>query len=262
MAIERIIPGTVEWEMYYANHRQRYQFACEFMKPFQNLNILDAACGVGYGTFDLAAQVAASKVIGIDRSDEALSIANKIFSGDKIRFLKDNCHTLAAASEFGPFDMVVSFETLEHLPEPEQFLKSCHCNLKPGGMLIISTPNKSVSSPDTLDWQYHEREYMAAELVAMLSKAGFNQTRLYGQKYSRYGELKRELRGEFNKICSNPFVRAGIWLQKKLRGHKPQPILVETTDDLEIVEFSDAASCDALGKTGPFVLLAVTYRGQ
>ena len=51
MAIERIVPGTIEWEAFYANHICRYQFAKEQIEKTDAVHILDAACGTGYGSF-------------------------------------------------------------------------------------------------------------------------------------------------------------------------------------------------------------------
>ncbi|MEN9571254.1 MAG: hypothetical protein RL172_2485 [Bacteroidota bacterium] len=256
MAIERIVPGSVEWEAYYANHIFRYQFAATVLKDAAIKNLLDAACGVGYGAHYLATHLPAVQVTAIDRSADALKKANQYFTNQHTRFLADDCHTLAAASSYGPYHAVVSFETLEHLPQPAAFLNSCFSNLHPGGQLIVSTPNKSVSSPTELNWAYHEKEYTAAELMALLLAAGFNNICLYGQQFTAKGQLKNEIRADLNRLHSNPFIRIGKWIQR-LKGHPPQPVLKETLDDFELVTFNDAAACDAKGINGPFVLIAV-----
>jgi hypothetical protein len=54
MAIERIVPGTKEWDAFYANHIFRYQFAANILKEDSIAKLLDAACGVGYGSAFLA----------------------------------------------------------------------------------------------------------------------------------------------------------------------------------------------------------------
>lgn len=260
MAIERIIPGTLAWDAFYANHLQRYLFAAAELAAGKELRVLDAACGVGYGSRQLAGTGAVSEVTAIDRSAEALRVARGQFAATNIRYLQDDCHTLAAASACGPFDAVVSFETLEHLPNPEAFLYSCFRNLRSSGRLIISTPNKTVSSPDTLDWEYHEKEYTATEFLQLLEQAGFREVRLFGQQYSLKGQLKRELRGDLNRLFANPFVRAGVWIQRVFRGYKPLPVLCETLDDFEIRAFPTPAECESLEQNGPFVLLAVATR--
>lgn len=260
MGIERIEPGTIEWEAFYANHIVRYQFADTVISKRNITNLLDAACGVGYGAHYLASRHPSCAVTAVDRSAHALQIARAKFSTANSSFLEDDCHTLAAAAAKAPFHAVVSFETLEHLPKPEEFLKACYHNLSSQGILIISTPNKLVSSPDNLEWEFHEKEYTAAEFHELLSKAGFINIRLYGQQLNLKGKIKNEIRADLNRILSSPFVRAGAWLQKILRGHKPRTALRETTDDFDIVPLENASIADSLGKEGPFVLLATAEK--
>lgn len=260
MAIERIVPGTKEWEAFYANHILRYQFASQVLKDITVNCLLDAACGVGYGADHLCRQTGIKKVVAIDRSTEALKIAGANFNSPKIIFLQDDCHTLEAAAKYGQYDAVVSFETLEHLPKPVDFLSSCFTNIKSNGKIIISTPNKSVSSPEVLNWEYHEKEYLATEFFDVLSQAGFKNIQLYGQQYNIKGKIKNEVRGDLNRLFSNPFVRAGQWLQAKLKGHKNIPVLKETIDDFEIVKYNEPADCELLGINGPFVLIAVAEK--
>lgn len=260
MGIERIEPGTIEWDAFYANHIVRYQFAEKYIAGKNITRLLDAACGVGYGANYLSAVLAAGTVVAVDRSAHALQIANKKFSSKNLEFLEDDCHTLAAAAKKGPYGCVVSFETLEHLPKPEAFLKACHHNLLDKGLIIISTPNKMVSSPDSLEWEFHEKEYTAAEFYGLLASSGFSNIKLFGQQLNLKGKIKNEIRSDLNRILSNPFVRAGAWIQQKLRGTQRKPALKETTDDFEIISFENPAASDNLGKEGPFVLLAVAEK--
>ena len=260
MAIERLTPGTQEWEAYYANHIMRYQFAAEFLREYQPGKILDAACGTGFGSLYLSKEIPAS-IIAIDRSQEGLAIAMKKFSSAKIQYVNDDCHTLSASGLLGPYDAVVSFETLEHLPRPHDFLKSCHHVLKSQGHIIVSTPNQLVSSPgNKLDWEYHEKEYTAGEFYNIIKEAGFSNIRLFGQQLTPKGKLKSEIRSDLNRLWSNPMVRFGRWLQKTFRGRTFEPVLKETADDLEIVPFHNHHDSDSLGTHGPFVLIAVAEK--
>lgn len=260
MAIERIVPGTIEWDAFYANHILRYQFAAKVLKDDKAITLLDAACGVGYGSAYLAKQIDASNIVAIDRSADALKVAEANFSSPKIKFLTDDCHTLQAAAAYGMFDTIVSFETFEHLPKPIDFLAACYNNLKPSGKIIISTPNKSVSSPEQLNWEYHEKEYTASEFYDCLQKAGYQNIKVYGQQFNLKGKIKNEVRGELNRLFSNPFVRAGIWVQAKLKGYKNKPVLKETIDDFEIVLYERPEDCEDKGTEGPFVLMAVATK--
>ena len=112
MAIERIVPDTKEWNAYYANHILRYQFAAQNLKDGSIKNILDAACGVGYGSKYLAQELSCASITAIDKSTDALSIAKSKFIADNIKFLMDDCDTLNNAAMYAPFDVIVSFETL------------------------------------------------------------------------------------------------------------------------------------------------------
>ena len=261
MAIERLTPGTIEWEAYYYNHIMRYQFAGNAINKESVNSVLDAACGVGFGTKYLSGIFSNAIITGIDRSDEALVIAKKRYAADNIRFMEDDCHTLNSSANFAPFDVIVSFETLEHLPKPSDFLKSCLQNLKSKGKIIVSTPNQLVSSPDNIiTWEFHEKEYSAKEFYDLLQQAGFINIQLYGQQLSHKGKIKSEIRSDLNQLWSNPLIRFGRWIQEVLRGRKFDPVLKETLDDLEIVAFNNTGESDKMGINGPFVLIAIAEK--
>ena len=76
MAVERIVPGTREWGLFYANHIQRYKFAETKIREASSKNVLDAACGVGYGAKYLSG-IEHTNIYAIDRSLEALDLGNK-----------------------------------------------------------------------------------------------------------------------------------------------------------------------------------------
>lgn len=260
MAIERIVPGTMEWEAYYANHIARYQFAEEILKGFECEQLLDVACGVGYGTYSLKS-IPCKKIVGVDISEDALKVAEKNFADDKIVYLKDNAEQLNSLNPMEKFSAVVSFETLEHLKNPEQFINECYSRLAPEGILIISSPNKLVSSPSgKVDWEFHEKEYTPEEFNQIITSAGFRSITLYGQQYTEKGKIKNEIRAELNMIVSNPFVRLGRKLQKLLKGHEFGFVLPEKADDFILVPYSSPVSVSALGADGPFVLLAVAVK--
>jgi SAM-dependent methyltransferase len=257
MAIERIVPGTIEWDAFYANHIGRYQFAKERINDLNATDILDAACGVGYGSFLLGADDRL-KITGVDNSKDALDVAGTHYKRKNIEFRKDDCHTLTNASDAGPFDCIVSFETLEHLPRPEVFIESCFENLSASGELIVSTPNQLVSSPEgKIDWEFHEKEYTPGEFVRILSAAGFSSVNLFGQQMTSIGKLRAQIRAELHKINSNPFLRMGRTAQRLIRGHRFSAVLPEQAEDFEIRPYSDPEELSRLGDSGPFVMIAV-----
>ena len=122
-------------------HLHRYFLARDLCR---GLDVLDVAAGEGYGTA-LLAQVAHS-VVGVDISAEAVAHAAEAYRGPNFRFLEGDarCLPLADAS----VDAVVSFETIEHLWEHNQFLAEVRRVLRPGGWLIVSSPERdSFTSP-------------------------------------------------------------------------------------------------------------------
>lgn len=255
--IERIVPDTLEWEAYYANHIFRYNFAADIIENPKN--ILDAACGVGYGSKYLAIQNQA-EVIGVDANEKALKMAEKYFHHELVKFIKDNCETLESIKD--NFSHIISFETFEHLSNPVEFLRRAYEILIKNGKIIISTPNASVTSPDRkVNWQYHEHEYTASELIKLVKEVGFKNIKLFGQTYSELGKLRNDLRKELNRINHNPFVRMGKWMQRVFRGvNHNKAILPENIEDFKLIEFTSPQSCEEQGATGPFVLLVIAEK--
>jgi cyclopropane fatty-acyl-phospholipid synthase-like methyltransferase len=258
MGFERIVPGTKEWDAYHGNHLARYRFAVETLRLLAPAKILDAATGVGYGTNQLATSLNA-KLVGVDRSDEALAVARSQFAHPSITFVKDDCHTLEEAAKHGPFDAVVSMETFEHLPKPMDFLASVRKVLKPGGTFLVSTPNKDEFS-NAGEWEFHEKEYTPAEFHQMLVEAGFQNIRLLGQRFTDRGRDREEIRAELNRIHQNPFMRLGRWMQRTFRGRTTETaILPERPEDFEFAPIVGDLAAAGAGN-GSFVLLGAVVR--
>jgi 2-polyprenyl-3-methyl-5-hydroxy-6-metoxy-1,4-benzoquinol methylase len=256
MSFERLEPDTPEWTAYVANHEHRYAFAAARLAHLrQPACVLDAATGVGYGAAYLADRCGV-RIVAVDRDARAVHLARAHFHRPLVEYLEDDCTTLTQAADGrGPYDAVVSFETIEHLADPAPFLRRAASLLTPHGLLIASTPNGTADGGHA--WDYHEREYTAPEFEALLDAAGFRSVRLFGQRLTAIGQLRRDVRGEINRLRFNPFARAGFWLQRRLRGFTPGPALPEQANDFEIVPFASADECERQGAEGPFVLIAV-----
>lgn len=107
----------------------------------ENKNVLDAACGEGYGSFLIAESWNAKSVTAIDISQDAIESARENFQSSKIKYI---CHDLDQIENIltpKSFDIVISLETIEHLKNPETFLATIKNILKPDGIVIISCPN-------------------------------------------------------------------------------------------------------------------------
>ncbi|WP_042262224.1 methyltransferase domain-containing protein [Paraburkholderia heleia] len=171
---ERYVP-TEEGDMRY-EHLHRYGWAAQTVK---GLHVLDIACGEGYGSAILAKY--AKAVTGVDISQEAVDHAVELYGNVSNLSFKQGSATeipLADAS----VDAVVSFETLEHLTQHDEMLAEIHRVLKPGGFLILSSPNKQVYSDDrNFHNEFHVRELYFEELDALV-KRYFGGVTYYGQR--------------------------------------------------------------------------------
>ena len=162
--------GQIEIE-----HLHRYFLARDSAR---GLDVLDIACGEGYGSA-LLAQVAHS-VLGVDVSDEAVAFAQGAYRRDNLRFVRGDGREIPAAD--ASIDLVVSFETLEHLYEQERLVAEFRRVLRPGGLLIISTPDRNVYSPDgSVPNPHHVRELDQGEFLDLLRPA-FPMVRLFLQR--------------------------------------------------------------------------------
>ncbi|MEA9598533.1 methyltransferase domain-containing protein [Polynucleobacter sp. AP-Sanab-80-C2] len=177
---ERFVPGIVVGDIE-LEHLHRYALVC---KLATGKRVLDIASGEGYGSSMLADY--AHDVVGVDISKKAIQHAKKKYTALNLRFLEASCVDIPLPD--ASVDMVVSFETIEHHAEHDAMLLEIKRVLVPGGLLIISCPDKLEYSdkPGYIN-QFHVKELYRAEFCHLLSRY-FSQHHLYGQKVS-YGSV-------------------------------------------------------------------------
>jgi len=166
---ERVIPKIMNPKNgLLIEHIARYSFAKQFCRG----RVLDIACGAGYGSEIL------SEYIGIDYSEESIEYAKNNYSFENTGYYTDNALNEDLYKTYGLFDTVISFETIEHFYGDELFVNNLYNLLKPGGILIISTPfgkgkNLTCSSP------YHVYQYTEKEFLEVLNP--FSDLKMYHQ---------------------------------------------------------------------------------
>lgn len=155
-------------------HLHRYAFAGEFVK---NKVVLDIACGEGYGTRLLANN--AKFAYGIDISQEAVEHASNHYVANNLQYLKGDACSIPLQKE--EIDLVVSFETIEHISGQELMIQECKRVLKKDGLLIISTPDKKYYSEiPGYHNPFHVKELYPEEFRNLVSKY-FSNIVLYKQ---------------------------------------------------------------------------------
>jgi SAM-dependent methyltransferase len=169
---ERIVPDDTEPGVV-ALHLKRYVFA----EPWcRGREVLDVACGVGYGTAHLAR--VAARAVGADVSEEAIAYARRRYAAENVEFVVADAAALPF--EAATFDCVVSFETIEHLTEPEAALAEIARVLRPHGTYVVSTPRADATDSRPAN-PFHEVEYSEADFRVLLGRH-FRDVRLYGQR--------------------------------------------------------------------------------
>jgi ubiquinone/menaquinone biosynthesis C-methylase UbiE len=150
-----------------------YEWAAGFC---DGKKVLDAGCGVGYGTGAIARK--ASQVTGIDRSAEAISFAQTHYEVPNAVFMTADLYELPF--EDNSFDLVCSFQVIEHLKYPEKHLREVARILSEGGTHLISTPNRTQFGGEFhLIIPFHYREFTPPELRQMLERY-FAEVQLFG----------------------------------------------------------------------------------
>jgi SAM-dependent methyltransferase len=181
---ERILPDETEPGVV-ALHLKRYRFA----EPWcRGREVLDAACGVGYGSAELGR--VARKVLGVDVDPDAIAYATARYAAPNVEFAIMDLAALTLEDE--SFDTVCAFEAIEHVRDREAVLAEVARVLRAEGTFLLSTPcvEQTTDRPEN---PFHTVEYAPADLERLLLRF-FDQVEVYGQRRlqtRRYRVLRR-----------------------------------------------------------------------
>lgn len=139
---------------YYA-HLNRYFWALAYTL---NKQVLDIACGCGYGT-DIISKKAKS-VLGVDIDNTAIEYAKKYFSSNNVEYLVSSVEEFIVDKKF---DVIISFETIEHVCDEDKYFQVIKDHLSPNGVFLVSTPLVEKDGKSKTN-QYHLNEYTIARL--------------------------------------------------------------------------------------------------
>jgi SAM-dependent methyltransferase len=170
---ERTVPGLAEENYWFRRHEVVYQ---RLKGQCADRDVLEAGCGEGYGA-DLIADVARS-VVALDYDE--LTVAHVQACYPRVDARHGNLAELPLPN--ASVDVVVNFQVIEHLWDQPQFVAECFRVLRPGGLVLMSTPNRITFSPgrDTPVNPFHTRELNASELTELLADGGLPVTSISG----------------------------------------------------------------------------------
>lgn len=166
------------------------------------LDVLDVGCNTGYGTILLAD--VGRRVVGVDVSARAIQAAREAAPDGRPEFLAIDGLSLPFAD--ASFDLVTSFQVIEHVREPTPYLREIARVLRPGGTVVLTTPNAATRlDPGMPPWNpFHVREYLAGELETELRivfptvrvQGMFGTPTLYEGELARVGTTRRRIRAQ------------------------------------------------------------------
>ncbi|MGC9450633.1 MAG: class I SAM-dependent methyltransferase [Oceanipulchritudo sp.] len=208
MAVERIDPFERE-DRFCLDHLFRYHW----VRPLvAEKNVLDVACGLGFGSI-LLAHAGAASVTGVDYDEDTINRCRQWWEHACLTYRSGRIEELSACG-LDPFDCVTCFETLEHVEDPLPALESVRSVMKPGGLLIGSVPGETDRMEEN---EFHQHHFSFGDLEALLGKL-FANVRIYRQRFhlasviENGGEPGSEvMRGEAFEALRLDFGRAPSW---------------------------------------------------
>jgi SAM-dependent methyltransferase len=153
---ERLPGGDRAFGVDLERHLAAYRFA---QARAAGRTVLDVGCGEGYGAAMLAD--VAVRVVGVDRG-EAVAVAASRYLSPRLTFRTEDIERPGVAED--TFDLVLSFQVIEHVVDPVGFLRALAARVAPGGELVVTTPNRLMSVSEN---PYHLREWTPDELRAL-----------------------------------------------------------------------------------------------
>ena len=243
---ERWVPGFIN-EITEVSHLERYQLACKYTV---NKNVADIACGIGKGSNMMSNIGKAQHILGMDIQPEAIRYARWRNKESQITFEIADVQRLEI---YNKYDLAVSFETIEHLPDYKSFLKGVTCLLKKDGYVLVSTPISAVDEDKSPDNPHHIQEWGFHKFQEIISEY-FVIEKIFVQLYPKkidYHQQKPTLSERVIKKIKQIIHRKDV--EKKISNSEINPSIFS-----KIEEFTGQYPVDDLGSTrlGYQILLA------
>ncbi|MFF0148689.1 methyltransferase family protein [Amycolatopsis sulphurea] len=170
---ERTVPGIPEETYWFRRHEAAY---LALLPLCAGATVLEAGCGEGYGAGLIARH--ARRVLALDYDVPTTEHVARRYPD--VTVARANLAYLPVTDR--AVDIVANFQVIEHLWDQGGFLAECHRVLRPGGKLLVTTPNRLTFTPDsdTPLNPFHTRELAPSELDGLLRTAGFDVETLHG----------------------------------------------------------------------------------
>ena len=197
---ERMIPPEEnEISFVFARHKFAYQYTANFVK---DKHVLDVGCGTGYGCGIMSKT--AQYVCGIDYDSSTLNYCAQNYKNHKTDFVQMAATSLALRKNF---DVVVSFQVIEHIENSSKYIDQLKRVTKQGGLIIISTPNVKQTHSSTVTSPFHTNEFDLKSFKELI-KHNFSSYEILGIGYAKHNFFRSAFQ-------SLPLYRWGKILKRK-----------------------------------------------
>ncbi len=241
---ERTVPGIPAENYWFRRHENAYEYALDLVR---DQRVLEVGCGEGYGTARFAS--VAAGIVGVDYDARTVAHAAKRYP--QAWFVRGNLASLPVRS--ATLDVVVTLQVIEHVWNHPEFVRECVRALRPGGLLLVTTPNRLTFSPGLNEPvnPFHTKEFTSAELSALLDDCGL-QVHFAGGLHAgtRLAELDAAHGGSL--VAAQLANAPGSW-SEQLRA----AVASVVTDDFVVLDGAERDVDESLD----LVTLATTPRG-
>lgn len=249
---ERTIPGLDIENYWFRRHEVVYQRLAD---RCAGAEVLEAGCGEGYGA-DLIAGVA-RRVVAVDYDAAAVAHVRSRYPRVEVR----QANLVELPLPDASVDVVVNFQVIEHLWDQTQFVVECARVLRPGGLLLMSTPNRVTFSPgrDTPINPFHTRELNAREMTELLAAGGFADICISGLFH---GPRLRAMDARHGGSIIDAQIRQAMAADQGAPwpAELAADVAAVTVDDFDLVAAGPGGECDGRHIDDSLDLIAIAVR--
>lgn len=153
------------------HHLIRYQWAISVLKDINIKDqILDIACGAGYGSYQMALTFPDIRITGCDYDPAAINYAKRNYRSPNLDYKIGNVLEWDNTIGLNKYNLIVSFDTIEHIQHREIMMENLVNHLEENGMLLLSTPCGTMTNKLEPEWKFHRIEYSSSSLYDFISR--------------------------------------------------------------------------------------------
>lgn len=229
---ERTLPGVADENYWFQRHVVAYDLAAGLVRDLPARTVLDAGCGEGYG-LALLAGAGASRVVGVDLDATVVAHARATYADADPRIEVHAAELMTLPLADAEIDLTVSLQVIEHLYDVPGYLRSLRRVTRPGGAVVIATPNRLTFTPgsDVPVNPFHTREFTATELAEELAAAGLPVDRMLGVGHGgRLREVEADAERPLTDLLAEPPSDWPDWLRATVHAVAPDSFTIDAHD--------------------------------